>query len=298
VGVWNLKSFLESNGANMPQDGYGTTVAKYVSLFGGYDTPFTLGDSAGTGSGTTAPPPPPAGGGEATISIAAAGEHAEGTGGGAEFAFVVSRTGDSSGAAAVDYYVWSDTADSGDFASPLAGTARFEAGQTQTVIRIVANGDSTVEANEAFKVALSNARGGTLGVREADGVILNDDGGQAAAPQAPADAGGAGAAGLSISNAGHQAEGSEFVFRITRSGDTSQPALVDYYTWSEQADQSDFSGALSGTARFAAGATEAQVRISAVSDGQAEGEEAFHVALSNARGAAISVGQADGWILA
>lgn len=43
VGVWALKSFLESGGTNVPQDGYGTTVVTYLTNFGGYDIPFAFG---------------------------------------------------------------------------------------------------------------------------------------------------------------------------------------------------------------------------------------------------------------
>lgn len=40
VGVWNLKSFLESGGSVDTRDPYGTPVSQYVSKFGGYDTVF------------------------------------------------------------------------------------------------------------------------------------------------------------------------------------------------------------------------------------------------------------------
>jgi Ca2+-binding RTX toxin-like protein len=66
VGVWNLKSFLESNGADVAQDGYGTTVANYLGRFADYDTPFSLGDSSATPSGAT---------GNDTIAGAAGGDH-------------------------------------------------------------------------------------------------------------------------------------------------------------------------------------------------------------------------------
>jgi hypothetical protein len=40
VGVWALKSFLESGGAHNTRDGYGTPVSEYVHRFGDYQTPF------------------------------------------------------------------------------------------------------------------------------------------------------------------------------------------------------------------------------------------------------------------
>jgi hypothetical protein len=46
VGVWALKSYLESGGAIDTVDGYGTPVSAYVSKFGGFETPFNPGSSA------------------------------------------------------------------------------------------------------------------------------------------------------------------------------------------------------------------------------------------------------------
>jgi serralysin len=40
VGVWALKSFLDSAGGIDTRDGYGTPVSEYIHRFGGYDTPF------------------------------------------------------------------------------------------------------------------------------------------------------------------------------------------------------------------------------------------------------------------
>jgi len=46
VGVWALKDFLTSGGADLPRDGYGTSVAEYVGRFGGFDTPYAPGGGA------------------------------------------------------------------------------------------------------------------------------------------------------------------------------------------------------------------------------------------------------------
>jgi serralysin len=51
VGVWNLKSFLETGGANDTRDGYGTPVSEYVSRFGSFETPFSAGAPAQGGAG-------------------------------------------------------------------------------------------------------------------------------------------------------------------------------------------------------------------------------------------------------
>ncbi len=54
VGVWSLKSYLESSGSQNTPDPYGTPVAEYVHRFGGYDTPF----SGGGGEQPSQPSPP------------------------------------------------------------------------------------------------------------------------------------------------------------------------------------------------------------------------------------------------
>jgi serralysin len=56
VGVWALKDFLTSGGADLPRDGYGTSVAEYVDRFGGFDTPYggaPGGPPGGGGGGDT-----------------------------------------------------------------------------------------------------------------------------------------------------------------------------------------------------------------------------------------------------
>jgi hypothetical protein len=101
---------------------------------------------------------------------------------------------------------------------------------------------------------------------------------------------------VAIAGSGHAPAGGEFTFTVDRSGDTTGTSMVDYYAWSEQAALTDLSGATAGTAYFLPGDTSAAIRIAVAADLQAQGEEPFHLALSNARGAAITVGQADGWI--
>jgi serralysin len=55
VGVWALKSFLQSGGAIDTVDGYGTPVSQYVQRFGGFDTPITLKDAPTDSSGPGSP---------------------------------------------------------------------------------------------------------------------------------------------------------------------------------------------------------------------------------------------------
>jgi hypothetical protein len=73
---------------------------------------------------------------------------------------------------------------------------------------------------------------------------------------------------------------------VTRTGDTSAPATVDYSTLDGAAsERSDYTTAL-GTLRFAAGETSKTFDLLVNEDSRAEGTEAFSVALSNPTGGA------------
>lgn len=67
VGVWALKSFLETGGGHDTPDGYGTPVSEYVRRFGGYDTPFNT-VSGGSKPAEPPPPPPPPHGGDQVLT--------------------------------------------------------------------------------------------------------------------------------------------------------------------------------------------------------------------------------------
>lgn len=60
-----------------------------------------------------------------------------------------------------------------------AGIAYFAPGTTSQQIRVTVNGDTTVEAHETFRVNLLAPLGASLADGQADGTILNDDGGTA-----------------------------------------------------------------------------------------------------------------------
>lgn len=101
------------------------------------------------------------------------------------FTFTVARLGSSDGASSAHYAVTAissgksavkpDDFDGGVFPS---GTVSFAAGETSKTITILVRADSAKEANENFRVTLSNAAGGTIGTASADGQIANDDGGK------------------------------------------------------------------------------------------------------------------------
>jgi len=104
----------------------------------------------------------------------------------------------------------------------------FAAGESSKVISIGVAGDSALESNEAFSVTLSNPAAGTsIGTASATGIIRNDD------------------ASLSIATASADKVEDDlgvtpFTFTVTRSGDLSGTASVDWAVSGSQVLDSDF----------------------------------------------------------
>ncbi|WP_186775145.1 beta strand repeat-containing protein [Allorhodopirellula solitaria] len=119
--------------------------------------------------------------GVSMLSISPANaDRAEGDTGSTPLTFTVTRSGETSTAASVDYTVsgsGSNPANAGDFVSGLpVGTIDFVAGQTSQVLTIEVSGDRTAEQDEGFTVTLSNASAGAAIAEDvASGVIRDDD---------------------------------------------------------------------------------------------------------------------------
>ena len=100
----------------------------------------------------------------------------EGDGGTANFTFTVSLSSPApAGGISVDFATASDSATSGvDFAAN-SGTLNIAAGSTFGTITVVVTGDTSLEINETFLVALSNASGASIADGTGVGTITNDD---------------------------------------------------------------------------------------------------------------------------
>lgn len=133
----------------------------------------TIGTATATGTimNDDAPPLPP------TLSIADASA-SEGDAGTTAISFVVTRSGNSSGAVTANYTVSLGTATADDLAAgtALSGQVEFADGQTSATVTLQVNGDTTVEADEGFTVTITSADEGVqIGDGSATGTILNDD---------------------------------------------------------------------------------------------------------------------------
>ncbi len=105
----------------------------------------------------------------------------EGNGGATPFAFLVTRSGDTSGETTVDYTVTDveTPADDADFFAGIrpGGQLTFAPGESEQTLIIYVQGDTDPEENEDFLVTLTNASAGTQIIGSASAVadIRNDD---------------------------------------------------------------------------------------------------------------------------
>jgi|GEM_PF-455179 len=206
---------------------------------------------------------------------------AEGDSGTTIFTFDVVRAGDLSGPALIDWSVGGGSlnpADAGDFGGVFpSGTLNIPADTATVTLNIEVTGDMLAELGEEFVVSISNARlqaGGALGISaetgSATGTIINDDQNFAVS---------AANASLSEGDTGTR----EVVYTITRTGDLSGAATVDYsVTGSAGVDGADTVSALpSGTLNFAAGVSELTVSVFVKGDLLGEEDETYTLNLSN-----------------
>jgi aryl-phospho-beta-D-glucosidase BglC (GH1 family) len=100
---------------------------------------------------------------------------AEGDAGTRELVFTVTLDKPATGAVVLDYATADGTARAGQDYQSLAGTLRFEAGETSKTVRVAISGDTVVEADETLLLRLFNPSGATLARAEATGTLHNDD---------------------------------------------------------------------------------------------------------------------------
>jgi hypothetical protein len=122
-----------------------------------------------------APPPPPVP--LADVSIASAAI-IEGHSGGKWLTFVASLSAVPTGPVTVSWTTVNGTAKAGSDYVRGSGTLTFAAGQTEATLRVRVKGDRAREADETFRVVLSNPVNARLSdtATTAAGTIVNDDG--------------------------------------------------------------------------------------------------------------------------
>lgn len=229
-----------------------------------------------------------------TLAIAATNaSRPEGNTGTTPFTFTVTRTGDTSGSASVDYYVrgnGTNAANTTDFNGIFpSGTVVFAAGESSQLITIDVSGDFEFEPAETFDVRLTNAVGTAITSSTASGTITNDD------------------TSFTISaTAASKLEGNTgntpFTFTITRNGVTTGTGSVKFAvsgSGTNPAVAADFGSSFpTGTVNFAAGEVSKLVTINVKGETLFEIDETFAVTLNTPTGGVLDpISTATGTIL-
>jgi hypothetical protein len=210
----------------------------------------------------------------AVLSIAATiANKPEGSSSSTAFTFTVTRSGDLSGAASAQWAVTGAAVNGADFTGGVlpTGTVNFAAGESSKVISIGIAGDTAVEANEAFRVQLSQPGAGTiLGTASAKGIIRNDDASLSIAA-------------TSADKAEGQSGSTAFTFTVTRTGDLSGATSAQWAVTGPTVTGADFTGGVlpTGTVSFAASESSKVISIGIAGDTAVESNESFSVTLSN-----------------
>src|SRR6266436_5479988 len=199
---------------------------------------------------------------------------AEGNSGTTAFNFTVSLSAASGKTVSANYTTVDNTALAGSDYQPVSGVVTFSPGQTSKQVTVLVNGDTQVEPNETFQVTLYNLFNASVGKAIGVGTVLNDD--------SPTPTVQFSAAGYNV-----QEDLTALTITVTRSGDSSGSASVNYASVDGTATQKgDFELAL-GTLNFAPGDTSRTFQVLINEDMYVEGNESFTLSLSNPSGASL-----------
>jgi hypothetical protein len=200
----------------------------------------------------------------------------EGSTGSKSATFRVTRSGDTSAPVSVAYFTQNGTALAGTDYTGVGGTPlSFAAGETAKTVTVTVAGDTTWEPDEWFFLRLSAPVGAALSDDSGMATVLNDD----AAPFIRVDD-----VSLSEGNSGTV----NAVFTVTRTGYTSVPASVNYWTTNGTAAAgSDYTGLATTPLSFAAGETAKTVTVLVTSDTLLEPDEMFSLRLAPVSGAVV-----------
>jgi O-acetyl-ADP-ribose deacetylase (regulator of RNase III) len=207
----------------------------------------------------------------------------EGNSGTTESLFTVNLSKISTAVVSVDYQTADETATTADndyIAS--SGTLTFQPGETSKTIKVKIQGDTKFEANQTFKINLSNPNNVTLDKKSSTVTIVNDD----AQPV------------IKINNV-RQREGNQnfspFEFSVNLSNSSDETITVDYATIDESAmaAKDDYLPS-QGTLTFNPGETSKTIVVNVKGDTKYEENETFRVRLTNPTKASLMVTDTNG----
>ena len=195
--------------------------------------------------------------------------------------FVITRTGNLTETVSVNYSVTGGTATAGTDFPATTGTINFAGGDLWKVVTLKLNDDTVQEPSETLVVTLTPGDRSVVGTPSTAVVtILDDDDFPSNSVRI------SGAATQTVTEGGAPVE-----ITVTRTGDTSQPASVDYRTTDGTAlNTRDYTFA-GGTLDFLGGETTKTFPVLIAEDAYVEGQESFTIALSNPAGTRLDAAQ-------
>jgi Ca2+-binding RTX toxin-like protein len=210
-----------------------------------------------------------------TLSIAASKAIPEGNSGSSNAEVVVTLSAPYTENVTVSYATSDGTATAGSDYTASTGSLSFAPGETSKTIKVPILGDTTIESDETFNIALSAPTNATLGnVNSSVVTISNDD--------LPL---------LSIADAsvqeGNTGTTTNASATVTLSAPASQTVTVYYSTANASATAGSDYTASSGTLNFAPGETSKTISVPIIGDNFYEADETFKLSLSNPTNASL-----------
>lgn len=189
--------------------------------------------------------------------------------------YSISRSGDISQAASINFATIGGTATAGIDYTSLSQTLSFAAGETMKVVWVDVIGDSQPELDETIIGVISDASSGSIATANASNVVLNNDQSIWA---------------VTSSTVLESNDTSRIFFSITRSGDVSTAATIDFSTDAGTATPNVDYVSLQQTLTFAAGETFKNVFVDVMADSVLEPTETIIGVITNASTGTISSG--------
>jgi Ca2+-binding RTX toxin-like protein len=199
-----------------------------------------------------------------TISVANISQ-AEGNSGNTNYGFNLTLSNPSVETITVKYATADDTATAGSDYTAATGTVTFAPGETTKAVNVAVTGDTLYEADESFKLNLSEAVNASITTTSAIGTIVNDD--------LPVIS-------LAVTDADAAEPANPGQFTLTRDGITTSDLTVNYALAGTATNGTDYQ-ALTNTVTFKAGSNTATIDIKPIDDNIYEGSETVTLTLAD-----------------
>jgi RHS repeat-associated protein len=183
--------------------------------------------------------------------------------------FTISLSNPSTETITIDYATADGTAtDGSDYTKIDKTTLTFAPGETSKTVNVTINGDTTFEADENFKLNLSDAVNATITTTSATGTIANDD-----AVPLPIIS-------LAVTDADAAEPANPGQFTLTRTGISTTDLMVNYTISGNATNGTDYQ-TISSTATFLTGSNTATIDIKPTDDNIFEGNETVILTLAD-----------------